>query len=154
MNNKEVANELKKFHKRILETNLASKIYEQEVIAIVDAIDLLEDELNIDDELYELRQVKNYKTDKTTYEIYYGYVSTLRTDKNNKKHFRYTYFNYNDPDKLNPVKRDKSEKFKSVHEASFDELYMEDGKFEGKIYFRELADAQEAVRLLKSENHE
>lgn len=41
-NNKEVVESLKQFHKRILETNLSSKIYEQEMMAIIEAIDLLE----------------------------------------------------------------------------------------------------------------
>lgn len=42
MTNKEIAMWLKQFHNRILETDLCSKIYEQEMEAIIEATTLAE----------------------------------------------------------------------------------------------------------------
>lgn len=151
MNNKEVVKWLKELHRRVLETDLSSKIYEQEMEAIISAIDLVENTapVDIDTELYEVMSFEDYKTGKMDYEIHYGYVSTLRKDKDCKWHFRYTYYQYKNTDPLNPKKFDKSYKFKSLHEASLDELYTGE-TYEGKKYFKNLEDAQKAVEILRS----
>ena len=111
----------------------------------------MQDNLPIDTntELYEVLSSKDYKTDEVKYEILYGYVSTLRKDKDCKWHFRYTYYQYKNADPLNPKKFDKSCKFKSLHEASWDELYTGE-TYEGKKYFKNLEDAQKAVEILRS----
>lgn len=151
MTNKEIAKWLKEFHKRILETDLSSKIYEQEMEAIIEAIDLVENSLPIDinTELYEIRCFNDYKTGEINYEILYGYVSGLRKDRDGKWCFRYTYYNNKNADLLNPEKLDKSCKCKSLHEVSLDKLYVGE-TYEGKSYFTNLKDAQKAVEILRS----
>lgn len=155
MTNKEIVDRLKQLHKRILETDLCSKIYEQEMGAIIEAITIVEDSLPIDinTELYEVLCSEDYKTGGMNYEILYGYVSSLRKDKDCKWHFRYTYYQYKNEYPLNPKKFDKSCKFKSLHEASLDKLYTGE-TYEGKSYFTDLKDAQKAVELLRSKQYE
>ena len=145
--NKEVAESLKQFHKRILKTNLCSKIFDQEIMAIIEATDLLElsSPVDINDELYEVAKYD------LKYIIYYGYVSSIRKDKEGKWHFRYTYYREWNGDPLNPTKFHKNENVnKSLHEASIDELY--DGTtYTNKSYYRNLNDAQKVVRMLQEE---
>ena len=145
--NEEVAESLKQFHKKILETDLYSKISDHEITAMTEAIDLLEllSPVDINDELYEVAKYD------LKYIIHYGYVSSIRKDKEGKWHFRYTYYREWDGDPLNPTKFHKNENVnKSLHEASVDELY--DGNtYTNKSYYRNLNDAQKAVRMLQEE---
>lgn len=106
--------------------------------------------IDINTELYEVLCSEDHKTGRVDYEILYGYVSGLRKDKDGKWHFRYTYYNNKNTDPLNPEKLDKGCRCKSLHEASLDELYI-DEDYKGKNYFKYLKDAQKAVEILRSE---
>ena len=148
---KEVVKSLEQFHKKILETDFCSKISEQEIMMLMEATNLLErsSPIDINDELYEV--FKYSLSSDIKYIIRYGYVSSIRKDKNSKWHFRYTYYKEWNGDHLNPTKFRKDENVeKSLHEASADELY--DGTtYINKSYYRNLNDAQRAVRMLQEE---
>ena len=95
---------------------------------------------NIDSKIY---PYKNYIT--------YGYVSSIRQDKDKKWSFRYSYWfpNKND-DPLYPKIRDKSEKYKSLHEVKIDDLYIR-GEYKGQMYFTDLEKAQTWLKELLGE---
>ena len=93
---------------------------------------------DIDSEVYPYR-----------YYIVYGYVSSIRQDKDKKWNFRYSYWfpNKND-DPLYPKIRDKSEKYKSLHEVKIDDLYIR-GEYKGQVYFADLEEAQKRLKELQ-----
>ena len=93
---------------------------------------------DIDSEVYPYR-----------YYIVYGYVSSIRQDKDKKWNFRYSYWfpNKND-DPLYPKIRDKSEKYKSLHEVKIDDLYIR-GEYKGQVYFTDLEEAQKRLKELQ-----
>lgn len=89
------------------------------------------------------------------YYIAYGYVSSIRQDKDKKWSFRYSYwFPNKDDNPLYPKIRDKSEKYKSLHEVKIDNLYIS-GEYKGQMYFTDLEKAQTKLKkLLGEENDE
>lgn len=87
--------------------------------------------------------------------IVYGYISSIRQDKDKKWSFRYSYwFPNKDDNPLYPKIRDKSEKYKSLHEVKIDDLYIR-GEYKGQMYFTDLEKAQTRLKeLLGEENNE
>ena len=83
--------------------------------------------------------------------IVYGYISSIRQDKDKKWSFRYSYwFPNKDDNPLYPKIRDKSEKYKSLHEVKIDDLYIR-GEYKGQMYFTDLEKAQTRLKALLGE---